>query len=142
MFLNENSRDPTTRNKAGTGSREPAQPGCPWAKSSFHPFQRMPPQLPSLLHRALQHSPPMEHMPPMALFIWSTLSWLSCKYWSNKRIQIQFFFILYYSFGICHVVFYVCTWCYLKKMCWYHSTPSSFINPSVKCVTCICYLPS
>lgn len=85
IFLIQNSRDQTTRNRAVTGNREPAQPGCPLAKSSFHRFLRMQPPLPSRRQRAPQPSQPMAHTPPMAPFTWSTLCWLSCK--STIRIK-------------------------------------------------------
>lgn len=85
IFLPQNSRDLTTRNRVDTESRDPVQPGCPLTKSSFHPFLRMQPPLPSPRHWALQPSPPMAHMPPMALSTWSTLCWLSCKSLSSMR---------------------------------------------------------
>ena len=87
LFLTLNSRDLTTKNRAGMGSRELAQLVCLLAKSSFHPFRRMQPPLPSLWQRARQPSRPMAHTPLMAPFIWSTLCWLSCKYYSSIRFK-------------------------------------------------------
>lgn len=72
------------RSKVGTVSREPAQPGCTLAKSSFHLFQRMQPPLPSQPHQGPQPSQPMGHMPHMGLSTWSTLFWLSCKCFKSQ----------------------------------------------------------
>lgn len=87
VFVTPNSNDLTTRNRAGTRSREPAQPACPLGKSSFPPFQRMLPPLRNLHQRALQASQPMAHTHPMARSTWSTLCWLSCKCWSKVIVS-------------------------------------------------------
>lgn len=79
IFLIQNSRELTARIRVDTVSREPAQPGCPLAKSSFRPFLRMQPPLPSLRQWAPRPSRPTAHTLHTALFTWSTLCWLSCK---------------------------------------------------------------
>lgn len=75
------------RSRAGTQTREPAQPAL-LTKSTFHQFQKMQSLLANQHRWALQLTPPMAYMHPMAPFTWSILCWLSCKYLSDKRTFI------------------------------------------------------
>lgn len=74
------SRELTSRNRAGTASREEAQPDWRLGRNNYHPYRRMlfPSQSP--LQWAPRLSPPMARMPPMAHFTWSTPCWPSCKF--------------------------------------------------------------
>lgn len=124
----QSSRDRTARNRVFTGSREPVQPGFPLAKSSSHPFLRMQPLLPSPYQWALQPSQPMAHMPHMAPSTWSTLFWLSCKYWSRIENLSWFAFILFvqvsWSTTYCHVSY--STLVIKQKL------PGIYVQPSYK----------